>query len=197
MDREMMGQVLDDLIPGDSTEIDEATLGMLFPPGEAAGVIDERTRTVATRFARDHDCQFLFDGQSSKSTFLKLPGRWHELIDNLCTILGKLKRVHRNQKLSQLAKHRSSVSKNFRRRCAKFYAWLRTAIRPLKMFGLRLYTSSITLAFASRTTRDRRTHRSDSATRIKRRGPPHGGELRQAAGTAAPRGRQRRRKKKT
>ena len=25
MDREMMGQVLDDLIPGDSTEIDEVT----------------------------------------------------------------------------------------------------------------------------------------------------------------------------
>ena len=45
MGREIMGRVLDDLIPGDSTEIDEATLGMLFPPGEAAGVIDERTRT--------------------------------------------------------------------------------------------------------------------------------------------------------
>jgi hypothetical protein len=89
MDREMMGQVLDDLIPGDSTEIDEATLEMLFPPGEAAGVIDERTRTAATRFARDHGCRFLFDGQSSKSTFLKLPGRWHELINNLCTILGR------------------------------------------------------------------------------------------------------------
>jgi hypothetical protein len=29
MDREMMGQVLDDLIPGDSTEIDQATLGMV------------------------------------------------------------------------------------------------------------------------------------------------------------------------
>jgi len=26
--------------------------------------------------------------QSSKSTFSKLPGRWHELIDNLCTSLG-------------------------------------------------------------------------------------------------------------
>ena len=89
MDREMMGQVLDDLIPGDSTEIDQATLGMLFPPGEAAGVIDESTRTAATRFARDHGCRFLFDGQSSKSTFLKLWGRWHELIDNLCTILGR------------------------------------------------------------------------------------------------------------
>ena len=49
MDREMMGQVLDDLIPGDSTKIDEATLGMLFPPGEAAGVIDEKTRTAVTR----------------------------------------------------------------------------------------------------------------------------------------------------
>jgi hypothetical protein len=45
MDREMMGQVLDELIPGDGTEIDEATLGMLFPPGQAACVIDERTRT--------------------------------------------------------------------------------------------------------------------------------------------------------
>jgi len=89
MDREMMGQVLDDLIPGDSTEIDEATLGMLFPPGEAAGVIDESTRTAATRFARDHGCRFLFDGQSLKSAFLKLQGRWHELIDNLCTILGR------------------------------------------------------------------------------------------------------------
>ena len=89
MDREMMGQVLDDLIPGDSTEIDEATLGMLFPPGEAAGVIDERTRTAATRFARDHGCRFLFDGQSPKSMFLKLPGRWHELIGNLCADLGR------------------------------------------------------------------------------------------------------------
>jgi hypothetical protein len=54
MDREMVGQVLAELIPGDSTEIDEVTLGMLFPPGEAAGVIDQRTRTAATRFARDH-----------------------------------------------------------------------------------------------------------------------------------------------
>jgi hypothetical protein len=89
MDREIMGRVLDDLILGDSTEIDEATLGMLFPPGEAAGVIDERTRSAATRFARDHGCGFLFDGQSSKSTFLKLPGRWHELIGNLCTDLGR------------------------------------------------------------------------------------------------------------
>jgi Family of unknown function (DUF6455) len=39
--------------------------------------------------ARDHGCRFLFDGLSSKSTFVKLPGRWHELIDNLCTILGR------------------------------------------------------------------------------------------------------------
>jgi hypothetical protein len=78
MDREMMGQVLDDLMPGDSTEIDEVTLGMLFPPGEAASVIDERTRTAATRFARDHGCRFLFEGQSSRSTFLKLPGRWRD-----------------------------------------------------------------------------------------------------------------------
>jgi hypothetical protein len=42
MNREIMGQVLDDLFLGDRTEIDEATLGMLFPPGETAGVIDER-----------------------------------------------------------------------------------------------------------------------------------------------------------
>ena len=70
MDREMMGQVLAELNPGDSTDMDEAMLGMLFPPGEAAGVIDQRTRTEATRFARDHRCQFLLDGQSSKSTFL-------------------------------------------------------------------------------------------------------------------------------
>ena len=34
---------------------------------------------------------------------------------------AKLKRVRHNQKRSQLAKHRSSVSKNFKRRCAKFY----------------------------------------------------------------------------
>ena len=146
MNWEMMGQVLDDLIPGDSTEIDEVTLGMLFPPGKAAGVIDERTRTAATRFARDHGCRFLFEGQSSRSTFLKLPGRWHELIGNLCTDLGgkcpaeiskstsiirsaKLRRVHQIQKRSHLAKHGSSVSENFRRRCAKFYARARTAIR--------------------------------------------------------------------
>jgi hypothetical protein len=53
MNREIMGQMLDDLILGDSTEIDEATLGILFPPGEAAGVIDERTRSAATRFTRN------------------------------------------------------------------------------------------------------------------------------------------------
>jgi hypothetical protein len=89
MDREMMGRVLDELIPGDSTEIDEATFGMLFPPGEAAGVIDERTQTAAAGFARDHGCRFLFDELSSKSTFLTLPCRWHELIDRLCTDLGR------------------------------------------------------------------------------------------------------------
>ena len=32
MHREIMGKQLDNLIPGDSTEIDEAILGMLFPP---------------------------------------------------------------------------------------------------------------------------------------------------------------------
>jgi hypothetical protein len=89
MDRGMVGRQLDDLLPGDGMEIDKDTLEMLFPPGEAAGVIDERTQTEATRFARDHGCRFLFDGQSSKSTFLKLPGRWHELIDRLCTDLGR------------------------------------------------------------------------------------------------------------
>lgn len=89
MDREMMGQPLAELIPGDSTEIDETTLGTLFLPGEAKGVIDQRTRTEAAKFARDHGCGFLFDGRTSKSTFLKLPSRWHELIDNLCTNLGR------------------------------------------------------------------------------------------------------------
>jgi hypothetical protein len=89
MDREIMGKALDNLIPGDSTEIDETTVGMLFASGGAAGVIDERTRSAATRFARDHGSQFLFDEQSSRSTFLKLPGRWHELIGNLCTELGR------------------------------------------------------------------------------------------------------------
>jgi hypothetical protein len=88
MDREMMGRQLDDLIPGDILEIDKGTLGMLFPPGEAAGVIYERTRRTATKFAKDHGCRFLFNDQSSKSTFSKLPDRWHELIDNLCTNLG-------------------------------------------------------------------------------------------------------------
>jgi hypothetical protein len=87
MDRKIMGQVLDGLIPGDSTEIDEATLAMLFPPGEAADVVDERTRSAAARFARDHGCRF--DRQSPKSMFLKLQGRWHELIGNLCADLGR------------------------------------------------------------------------------------------------------------
>ena len=47
MYREIMGKALGDLIPGDSTEINEATLGMLFASGGAAGVIDERTRSAA------------------------------------------------------------------------------------------------------------------------------------------------------
>jgi hypothetical protein len=89
MDQEMMGQVLTELVPGDGTEIDEVTLVMLFPPGQAAGVIDQRTLTAAIGFARDHGCRFLFDERSSKSTFLRLPSRWHELIDRLCTDLGR------------------------------------------------------------------------------------------------------------
>jgi hypothetical protein len=39
--------------------------------------------------SRRHRSRFLFDDQSSKSAFPKLPGRWHQLIDNLCTNLGK------------------------------------------------------------------------------------------------------------
>jgi hypothetical protein len=62
-----------------------------------------------------------------------------------------------------LAKHRSSVSENFRRRCAKFYARVRTAIRRIKEFGLRLCICSITLAFVSQAMTDRKTHGSDSA----------------------------------
>ena len=60
MDPETLGQALAELIPGDSSEIDEATLGKLFPPDEAAGAIDQRTRTTATIFARDHGCRFYF-----------------------------------------------------------------------------------------------------------------------------------------
>jgi hypothetical protein len=174
--------MLDGLIPGDSTEIDEATLGMLFPPGEAAGVIDERTRTAAIRFARDHCCRFLFERQSSKSTFLKLPGRSHELIDRLCTTWAgkrpapktfkltsimrspKLRRVHQNQRLSRSAKHRSSASENFRRLCAKYYALVGTAIRRIKECGLKLCICSTTLAFESQTISDGKTHR-DSGRR--------------------------------
>jgi hypothetical protein len=89
MDRDMAGRQLDDLPSGDSMDIDKDTLGMLFPPGETAGVIDPRTRSAATKFAQDHNCRFLFDDQSSKSTFLKLPGRWYELIENVCTDLGR------------------------------------------------------------------------------------------------------------
>ena len=89
MDRDMVGRQLDDLPSGDSMDIDKDTLGMLFPPAETAGVIDPRTRSAAAKFARDHNCRFLFNDQSSKSTFLKLPGRWYELIENVCTDLGR------------------------------------------------------------------------------------------------------------
>jgi hypothetical protein len=50
MDREMVGRQLDDLLPGDSMEIDKDMPEMLFTPSEAAGVIDPRTRS-ATKFA--------------------------------------------------------------------------------------------------------------------------------------------------
>ena len=78
---------------------------------------------------------------------------------------AKLRRVHQNQRLSRLAKRRSSASENFRRRCAKYYAWVRTAIRRIKEYGLKLYICSITLAFESQTTSDRKPHRSDSGWR--------------------------------
>ena len=89
MDRDMVGRQLDELPSGDSMDIDKDTLGMLFPPGETTAVIDPRTRSAATKFARDHNCRFLFDDRSSKFTFLKLPGRWYELIENVCTDLGR------------------------------------------------------------------------------------------------------------
>jgi len=90
MDREMMKNILHDLVSGDSTTIDGDTLGMLFPPGEAAGVIDKRTPIKATAFAREHGCRFLFDGPSRNFTFLKLPGRWYELIDTVNWLLWDL-----------------------------------------------------------------------------------------------------------
>jgi hypothetical protein len=65
MDRDMVGRQLDELPSGDSMDIDKDTLGMLFPPGETAAVIDPRTRSAATKFARDHNCRFLFDDASS------------------------------------------------------------------------------------------------------------------------------------
>jgi hypothetical protein len=68
MDRDKVGRQLDDLVSGDSMEIDKDTLGMLFTPSEAAGVIDPRTRSAATKFAQDHNCRFLFNERSSKST---------------------------------------------------------------------------------------------------------------------------------
>jgi hypothetical protein len=183
MDRDMAGRQLDDLPSGDSMDIDKDTLGMLFPPGETAGVIDPRTRSAATKFAQDHNCRFLFDDQSSKSTFLKLPGRWYELIENVCTGLGRETpgtesfRINLDYKISEaearasqseaipIVKHRSSVSKNFKRRCAKFYTWVRTAILRIKKFGLRPCICSITLAFAPQAT----NHLSDSAARAKQR----------------------------
>jgi hypothetical protein len=166
MDREMMGQVLAELIPGDSTEIDEVTLGMLFPPGEAGGVIDQRTRTAATRFAREHGCGFLFDGHSSKSTFLKLPSRWHQLIDNLCTNLGRGTpgtenfQINIDYEISE-AEARASGSQaipfgetpaqrkqEFQEALRKILRFAETAIRRIKKCGLRLCVSSITLDFA-------------------------------------------------
>jgi hypothetical protein len=58
MDLHMVGRQLDDLPSGDSVEIDKDTLGMLFPHGETVAMIDPRTRSAATKFARDHNCRF-------------------------------------------------------------------------------------------------------------------------------------------
>jgi len=183
MDREMMGRQLDDLTTGDSLDIDKDTLKMLFLPGEAADVIDERTQRAASKFAKDHRCRFLFNDQSSKSTFSKLPDRWHELIDNLCTNLGsetpgtesfRIKIDHKMREAEARASHAEAVSvgetpssanKNFRRRCTKFCACVRTAIRRMKMFGLRLCNCSITLAFASPRATEGRLTEVDSAAR--------------------------------
>ena len=79
MDRDMVGRQLDDLPPGDSMEIDKDTHGMLFTPGEAAGVIDPRTLSAATKFAQDHNCRFLFNERSKllrcAPAFARLPLR--------------------------------------------------------------------------------------------------------------------------
>ena len=179
MDREIMGQVLDDLIPGDSTEIDEATLGMLFAPGKAAGVIDERTRSAATRFARDHACRFLFDGQSPRSTFLKLPGRWHELVGNLCTDLGRETpatedfRINMDHKISE-AEARASDSEAIpfgetpEQRKREFQGALRKILREGQdrdSSNKKVWTEALHLLDNPRVRvpSDRNTHRSDSA----------------------------------
>ena len=58
MDREMVGRQLDDLLPGDSMEIDKDTLRMLFTPSEAAGVIDPRARSAATNSLKTTTADF-------------------------------------------------------------------------------------------------------------------------------------------
>jgi hypothetical protein len=115
MDLDMVGRQLDDLPSGDSMEIDKDTLGMLFPPGATMGVIDTKARSCATKFAQGHNCRFLFNDRSSKSTFLKLPGRWYELIENVCTDLGRERpgtesfRINLDHKISE-AEARASQS---------------------------------------------------------------------------------------
>ncbi len=61
-----------------------------------------------------------FNDQSSKSTFLKLPGRWYELIENVCTDLGRERpgtesfRINLDHKISE-AEARASQSEELQR----------------------------------------------------------------------------------
>jgi len=60
MTQEELGQELMMLPAGATLDIEDETLGMLFPPGAAAGVLDDNTRTAAEQFAEDWGCAFAY-----------------------------------------------------------------------------------------------------------------------------------------
>jgi hypothetical protein len=66
----MLAQTLKDLSSGQTIDVDEDTLGMLFPPGEA-GIIDDESWIAAGNFASDYKCKFSFNEQTGRSTFSK------------------------------------------------------------------------------------------------------------------------------
>ena len=119
MDREELANILDNLLAGQVFVIGPDDLGVLFPPGQTNGMLDDETGIAAGQFAQDHGCEFMFNNATQESSFVKRPGRWQQLIDNLCNDLRNEEpnapgfRINIDRQIRQAAERAANAPLNF------------------------------------------------------------------------------------